>query len=145
MKRLKQAKEQFGAMRALRHIRPPRLTCKPGHTHDGACRSTYDEWRRFLEQCRAAGVAAIYTDDDGTFRGFATPLGYALLKRWRWLTDCEARGVNEEEAEREWLVRYERDKDALLQSEREREEAVQRALHERDKADAFAHLDEILG
>src|SRR5262252_10293048 len=104
---LRRASELIGHMRSLAHIRPPK--------------GSYADWHRFLEQCRAAGVAAIIGPadgkDDGKFHGFATPLGFALLRRWRWLRDCEKRGVPFEEAEQLFQVGMERDKDALAQAE----------------------------
>ena len=130
---MQRASELLGSMRALAHIRPPG--------------GSYADWHRFLEQCREAGVAAILAPsggkDDGEFHGFATVLGLALLRRWRWLRDCEKRGVPFEEAEALFQVGIERDKDALTAAEQERVDAVARVRDELDADDVLMHAGEL--
>lgn len=114
-------KELFGPLRALAHIRPPKRS--------------YADWHRFLEQCREAGVAAILRDPKGTeadFRGFATPLGFALLRRWRWLRDSEARGLAYDNAEIEFQTSFERDRKALIEAGQQAQTTAHRAIRERD-------------
>jgi hypothetical protein len=96
---------------------------------------SYADWRRFLEDCRQAGVAAILADSRGQSTGdFATPLGYALLRRWRWLQEAEERGLRYEDAERAFDAAIERDRDALAASMREQEHRRAKAVRERESA-----------
>lgn len=78
------ASRLLGAMRAVATIPPPARS--------------FEDWERFLEACREAGM----TGYDDARREFATPLGEALLKRWRWLRDARARGLDFETASDEF-------------------------------------------
>ena len=111
---MRTARELLGPMVALAHIKPPG--------------PSFAEWRRFLEDCREEGVAALTEDR----QAFATPLGYALLRRWRWLEDAEANDVPYYEAERAFSASVERDSEALRTSLIETERARARAMAERD-------------
>jgi len=108
------ARQLLGPMTTLAEIRPPGRS--------------FAEWHRFLEECREAGVAALTEDR----RAFATPLGYALLRRWRWLEDAEQRGLRYDDAERAFSAAIERDSAALKASLEETERARARAMQERD-------------
>lgn len=109
----------LGAMRSLEFIRPPD--------------PNYGDWRRFLEQCREAGVSAIYVNEHGKFVGFSCPLGMPLLRRWRWLQDAEDRGLAYEDAEAQFGASIERDRDALREAEAERVDSANRATAERER------------
>lgn len=102
-------------MRALAHIRPPGRS--------------YADWLRFLEQCREAGVGAIYRDKED-FQGFATPLGFTLLRRWRWVRDSVAKGLEYDQAELAFDAGLERDKEALIDAEKQQGEAAAKAREE---------------
>jgi len=145
---MRRASELLGSMRALAHIRPPCALAAAGKgNHDGPCKGSYADWHRFLEQCRDAGVAAILAPqdgkDDGKFHGFATALGLALLRRWRWLRDCEALGVPFDQAEQLFQVSMERDKDAITKAEQERVAALARAQEELEADDVLRHAGEL--
>lgn len=134
MRRVVPVQELLGTLKALAHIRPPKRN--------------FADWDRFLEQCREAGVAAVYGNERGEMTGgFVTPLGYALLRRWRWLRDSRAAGLDYEAAEMAFYVGLERDKAALTAAEREREKTVQAATHELaegpDATEMFAHAKDL--
>lgn len=105
--------ELVGAMGALAHIKPPARS--------------FSDWRRFLDEAREAGVAAL----DGNEQ-FATPLGFALLRRWRWLEDAERRGLRYEEAETAFAAAIERDSAALKEAMKQADRQRARAMSERD-------------
>lgn len=117
MSRIKKA--ALGSLRALAFIRPPD--------------DNFPDWHRFLDQCNAAGVTSIYADEHGKFVSFGTPMGMPLLRRWRWLQDAERRGLSFEEAEAAFELEIERDKDALLTAEAERQHSANRASLERER------------
>lgn len=112
----------LGPMRALAHIRPPD--------------PSFEDWHRFLDQCQHAGLSAVFVDREGDFINFATPVGLSLLRRWRWLRDCEARGIGYEQAEYEFEAAMERDGEALRRAEADRLEALDRMTREREQARA---------
>jgi hypothetical protein len=132
MSRIKRISDLLGPMRALAHIR------RPG--------PSYADWHRFLEQCRAAGVAGIYGGSDARnrdFQGFATPLGWPLLRRWRWLRDCEERGLPFAEAEQLFRASIERDGNALASADQERAAALANVKAEIDADDILLHAGEL--
>ena len=104
----------LGPLKALRSIQPPK--------------GSYADWDRFLEECRKAGIAAL--DKPGGV--FATPLGYALLRRWRWLKESRERGIPYQEATVAFDAMVERDRDASLAGDRDRMQTAARAMRERD-------------
>ena len=135
----------FGPLKALARIRPPCELARPGAEnlehyipgvmpHRGPCRGSYAEWHRFLDECLEAGIATTYTDQEGEhFRGFATPLGFALLRRWRWLRDSEAQGLPYEDAELAFTAAFERDREALIEAANRQEIDAALAALEKDR------------
>jgi len=109
---MNRARDLFGPITALATIRPPG--------------PSFADWRRFLEECREAGIAAVEGSQ------FSTPLGYALLKRWRWLEDSERMGVPYEQAEAAFCAAIDREREAYGRADRERAETAARTLAERD-------------
>lgn len=120
----------LGPLRQLEHIAPPG--------------PSYAAWERFLEDCRAEGVAALLPDSSGQSAPlFATPLGYALLRRYRWLEESQRLGMPYQEAERAFTAAIERDSAALAEAEHERQRRLARAMRERDKRRPADDADEI--
>lgn len=109
------AKDLFGPLTALAKIK------RPG--------PSYREWHRFLSDCQKAGVAALVSQDPPQF---ATPLGFALLRRYRWLKDSEERGIPYEQAEQQFCAEIERDRGGLYAAAIAQERQRARALRERD-------------
>jgi hypothetical protein len=120
---MKSIGELFGPVRSLSHIRPPE--------------GSYADWHRFLDECREAGIAAVYEGEgrhnEPEFHGFATVLGVALLRRWRWLQESEARGIPYAEAESAFAAAIERDSAAIAESAHLQAGASARAAREREK------------
>jgi hypothetical protein len=109
--------ETLGELTALRKIRPPGRS--------------YDDWRRFLEECREAGVAALTSEHPPRFANF---LGPALLRRWRWVEESERMGIPFEEASRAFDAAIERDSDAMNGAMAHQQRMRQSAERERDAA-----------
>lgn len=105
---------------------------------------SFEDWHRFLEECRAEGVSDPVVTTDGSFVGFASPFGLALLKRYRWLTDAEARGICFEQAAYEWEAMIERDGEQVRHAETERLRTVVKAQRERDKPPPRESLEDQL-
>lgn len=127
---MRRLSDELGTSRVIARIRAPGRS--------------YADWHRFLEECREAGLAAVYGDANGESRAeFVTPFGYALLRRFRWLRDAEAMGLPYEEAEAAFGVGMERDADALRRADEDREASMLRAMQEREAADIFARAAEL--
>ena len=125
---MKSARNLFGPMTALATIRPPGRS--------------YADVRRFLEDCRKAGVAAVIESKDGQPTAeFATPLGPALLRLWRWVEDSERMGIPYEAAEASFNAAIERDRDAFTTSMLEQQRTSARARHERDNKNGKRRSD----
>jgi hypothetical protein len=112
---MKRVSELLGPMRSLGEICPPARS--------------FADWRRFLEEARQAGVAGLENQDPPVF---ATPLGYSLLRRWRWLEESERRGLTYEAAEAWWKATADRENDALEESMRSQDRTRARAMAERE-------------
>jgi hypothetical protein len=67
----------------------------------------------------------------GVFDG---PLGYALLRRWRWIQDARDRGISYGEAEAEFSALIDRERAALKAAERERARIAAKTLAERNSS-----------
>jgi hypothetical protein len=59
--------------------------------------SSFEDWARFLTDCDEAGLSAV--SDKGQF---ATELGFALYRRWRWLAYAKEFGLSYAAAEAAW-------------------------------------------
>lgn len=111
----------LGPTSALAEIKPPDL-------------KSYDDWERFLEECRVAGAAAVYKDRETgeATPEFAGPLGFALLRRWRWLQDARERGIPFYQASAAFDAAIDRDREAVLEAIRQQAARRQKAMAERD-------------
>jgi hypothetical protein len=139
MRDLHALRESLGELSALRKIRPPGRS--------------YADWRRFLEECREAGVAGLVSEHPPRFANF---LGPALLRRWRWVEESERMGIPFEEASRAFDAAIERDGESLngamaqqqrtrYSAERERDAAkTGRRRVPRDADALFAYADEAI-
>jgi len=94
----------IGPMGGLKDIRPPGRS--------------FGDWERWLRE-----VAPIALD---------SPLGFAIIRRKRWLDDARRRGLVYEQAEQEWNATYERDAAAISASLHRQDQQRARALRERD-------------
>jgi hypothetical protein len=61
---------------------------------------SFADWERFLNECEAAGLCSTIANSYGESTGiFASPVAYALLRRWRWLRYCREKGISYEAGE----------------------------------------------
>lgn len=95
-------------------------------------KGSYADVFRFLEECRAEGVASIEVDAKGEAKGFATPFGLALLRLYRWAKESENRGIPYEEAVTAFNAAIERTEGAEKALVREQEQRAARAMRERE-------------
>lgn len=86
---------------------------------------SFEDWDRFLEQCREAGVMALEY-------GQLTPIAAALLKRWRWVRESRERGIPYQEAATAFDAAIERERDAMRATMKSSAIAAKRAREERD-------------
>jgi len=91
---------------------------------------SYADWKRFLDECEAAGLVAV-VDDAGKATA-AEPFGMALLRRWRWLHDSIAAGLEYEQAEAAWVAGMEREQAAMAESMRVSDRNRAAAIRERE-------------
>ena len=110
----------LGPTAKLAHIRPPG--------------PSYAEWHRFLAECEEAGLASTEANARGISTGLlASPLGYALLRRWRWLKEAEDRGIPYAQAEAAFEAAIDRDRDALIGTAKEQDRHRAAAIAETEK------------
>ena len=113
-------RELLGPTASLAHIRPPG--------------PSYAEWHRFLREAEEAGLASTTGSARGVSSGLlASPLGYALLRRWRWLKESEDRGIPYAEAEAAFEAAIDRDRDALIGTAKEQDRRRAAAIAETEK------------
>lgn len=103
----------------LRSIRPPD--------------ASFDDWERFLEDCREAGLAALLGPSEDSTR-FANWLGLPLLKRWRWVQDAKRRGIDFRTAARAFDEMCERDAERMRKDAAAYEAAKQRVKEEKKQS-----------
>ena len=136
----------FGPVAELATIRPPGAPDKwrdlTAEQLEKARKGSYADTRRFLEDCREAGVSALTEDH----KNFATPLGLALLKLWQWCEESESRGIPYHEAVMARNASIERERGATAESIAETARRAAAARSERDpKTKARGKADELFG
>lgn len=104
---------------------------------------SYGDWKRFLDECEAAGIIA-NVGDDGKAE-LAGPLSFALVRRWRWLHESCELGLSFEDAERSWNAGVERERAAIRESLEEQDRRRAAAMRERDGKNPNRRRNDLLG
>lgn len=100
---------------------------------------SYAEWHRFLDECEEAGLASTIGTERGIDTGrLGSPLGFALLRRWRWLKDSEERNIPYEVAEAAFTAAMDRDHDALVEHAHAQDRRRAAAIREKQSAETVA-------
>lgn len=133
---MKRISDLMGGTKALAKIKPPNRS--------------YEDWRRFINDCIEAGVIVVEADEKGLPVRYSGVMANAIARRIGWLCDSQGR-IPYREAEEQFNAAIERSRAAERQSSRHVEEkrakaisetAEQRKRRTRRPQDGYAPTDE---